>query len=556
VSGDAAELAHPLFVDAVRRRLLPGEGALVHARLAEALADEPGIEPAELADHWQAAGLADLEAAHRVSAARRAGERFAYREALDAWQRVLQLWDAGERPDGVELWEVLAQALDAATEAGDFDTGRVLAGRARALDLPARPRAVVLQRVGVFLIDDGEVESGLPLLHEALALLDVGPPSPELGRLLGERVGLFLKAGRFDEAEADLRRGLAVLDALQDQGSRRRWLAASVWLAWRAGDLDAAVALAREALTAEWSDSDPIADIMVATNGTDVMLRTATPAAQVEELARDVLRRAEDCHLTQSFAGVLLRANVCWAHLQQGDVAAARELLGPVTASDPDPNSALGHLMLGAVELREGRVRSALERCRAAEAQIHNRDPFWAEGVPWHAEVELCAGRTDAALDLLGEALEVALPTQALTTAPLVRLHARAHADRLDAADATPSERRRVVEQLIGAAAGALSDPFGPTAVDAAVPACSRSWRAELSRSEGTATVDAWAAAAAEWDRITRPHDAAYCRWRAAQVAVREGRGSLAEQLLRRARSDARTHVPLARAVAATARVA
>jgi Tfp pilus assembly protein PilF len=556
VSGDAAELAHPLFVDAVRRRLLPGEGARVHAGLAAALADEPGIEPAEVADHWQAAGRADLEVAHRVSAARRAGSRFAYREALDAWLRVLELWDAGERPEGVELWEVLAAALDAATEAGDFDAGRMLVRRARVLDLPDRERAVVLQRIGVFLIDDGDVDNGLPLLHEALALLEAMPPSPELGRLLGERVGVFLKAGRFDEAEADLRRGLAVLDTLQDRRSRRRWLAASVWLTWRAGDLDGAVAIARDALSAEWSDSDPIADIMVAANGTDVMLRTATPARQVEELAGDVLRRAEACHLTQSFAGVLLRGNVCWAYLQQGDVAAARELLRPVTGSDPDPNSAIAHILLGAVELREGRVRTALERCRAAEAHVHNHDPFWAEGVPWHAEVELCAGRTDAALDLLGEALDVALPTQALTTAPLVRLHARAHADRLDAVGASPSERHRVVEQLLDTVAGAVVDPFGPAAFDAAVPACSRSWRAELSRSDGTATVDAWASAAAEWDRITRPHDAAYCRWRAAQVAVREGRGSLAGQLLRRAGSDARTHVPLARAVAATARAA
>ena len=95
-SGDA-ELSHPLFVDAIHRRLLPGEGTQVHARLAQALSEEPGIEPAEVADHWQAAGRPDLEVSHRVAAASRAGARFAYREALDAWLRVLEA--VGRRHD-------------------------------------------------------------------------------------------------------------------------------------------------------------------------------------------------------------------------------------------------------------------------------------------------------------------------------------------------------------------------------------------------------------------------------------------------------------------------
>lgn len=69
--GDA-ELSHPLLAEAIHRRLLPGEGAQVHAQLAEVLSREPGIEPAELADHWQAADRPDLEAPHREVAAARA----------------------------------------------------------------------------------------------------------------------------------------------------------------------------------------------------------------------------------------------------------------------------------------------------------------------------------------------------------------------------------------------------------------------------------------------------------------------------------------------------
>ena len=97
-------------------------------------------------------------------------------------------------------------------------------------------------------------------------------------------------------------------------------------------------------------------------------------------------------------------------------------------------------------------------------------------------------------------------------------------------------------------------DPFGERATDAAIPAHAASWRAELARIDGTATVEVWRRAAAEWDRLVRPHDSAYCRWRAAQVALRDGQGTIATRLLKRARTDARQHAPLTDAIAATGR--
>ena len=59
---------------------------------------------------------------------------------------------------------------------------------------------------------------------------------------------------------------------------------------------------------------------------------------------------------------------------------------------------------------------------------------------------------------------------------------------------------------------------------------------------------------ATQWDLIGRPHDAAYCRWRGAQVALRHGSGHVAARLLKKAATDAREHVPLSEAIAATAR--
>jgi hypothetical protein len=72
-------------------------------------------------------------------------------------------------------------------------------------------------------------------------------------------------------------------------------------------------------------------------------------------------------------------------------------------------------------------------------------------------------------------------------------------------------------------------------------------------RVERADTPEIWATAAGEWEKITRPHDAAYCRWRAAQAALRDGQATLAIRMLKRAAADAREHVPLQRAIAATA---
>ena len=554
-TGDDAGLAHPLLGEAIERRLVPGEAQRVHAQLAEALTTSPDIEPGEIADHWQAAGRPDLEAPIRVESALRAGARFAHREELDAWQRTLTLWDSGHVPAGVELWDVLVRALDAAIEVGDVDAGRALAERSEALDLPDRPRALVTQRIGVCLLDDGSPERGLAALDEALALLEAEPPSLELLELLGERVNTFIQTGQYARAEATLRRALDVLKEHDDPGRRRRHLTGWAWVTMHTEGHDAALEIARRAREIELPEPDPMTDIMLAANTTDILLHAAAPAVQVEEAARDALRQADAWHLELSYAAVLLRCNVSWALLRAGDVAAAHDLLRPVTHSDPTANTATGHVMLAAAELREGHVEAALARCTLADSRVHARNANWAETVPWHAEVDLWARNTDAALHLLDEALDVTLTTQAaLIAAPLLSMLARAHADRLDAVDATPAQRHLVTEDLDATLAGAIADPFGEGTFDVALPALSGWWDAELTRVAGTATVERWTTVAASWDRFSRPHDAAYCRWRGAQVALHEGRGTVAARLLRRASADAHQHVPLREAIAATTR--
>ena len=74
--------------------------------------------------------------------------------------------------------------------------------------------------------------------------------------------------GRFDDARTQLHRGLEVRDALGVDGSRRRWIALSIWVTMRSGDLDGAVAIARDALAFEWPEPDPMADMQLAVTAT------------------------------------------------------------------------------------------------------------------------------------------------------------------------------------------------------------------------------------------------------------------------------------------------
>ena len=135
----------------------------------------------------------------------------------------------------------------------------------------------------------------------------------------------------------------------------------------------------------------------------------------------------------------------------------------------------------------------------------------------------------------------------------LADLHAGAARAAADAAqDADPATRRRLLARCESWRRAA-----GPDLFTAMIPADSAAhglvWSAELARLKGSETIDHWLAPAIAWDRLTRPFEAAYCRWRGAQVALREGQGTVAARLLRRAATDAREHVPLSTAIRETA---
>ena len=130
-------------------------------------------------------------------------------------------------------------------------------------------------------------------------------------------------------------------------------------------------------------------------------------------------------------------------------------------------------------------------------------------------------------------------------------LAARAAADVVEHDPQAGRIRGEYLRDLMELRSRAPGDPFTTTS-PADGPALRASWQAETARLAGQPSLELWATAAGEWDKLSRPHDAAYCRWRGAQIALATGQGTIALRLLRRAAREARKHVPLSAAIAET----
>ena len=150
--------------------------------------------------------------------------------------------------------------------------------------------------------------------------------------------------------------------------------------------------------------------------------------------------------------------------------------------------------------------------------------------------------------------IEDAVTTDAAPdTGALFALAARAAADLADLEYMPDRSRKDSNQRITALLSSSAHDPWSGSGRPMR-PAYAALWAAQSARLVRTATVDHWVRAATHWDQLGRPHDAAYCRWRAAQVALATGQGSVAGRLLKRAARDAREHRPLASAIAETSR--
>lgn len=550
---DKIRLAHPLLAEAARRRLLPGEVRRLHRTFAELLGRGGGADPAVVAEHWRLAGGTAEEARWRAAAARQARRRTDPRSEADHWLRILELGrHHGVAAEGlVTAW---LSAFDALQLSGRLEACAVLVDEAQPdVDaLPDEQAAKVIRRAAhvAWLIGD-DPETSLELADRALDRLAGHPVGASLVHVLDQRADALIDLARYDEATRALQDALDACAELDDDALYFQTAATLAWHVGHLGDLAAALELFRRARSRVRGTAGPWREAHLAMMHTDVLLQHHRPPHEVEEAARRVLDLAREWQLDFHML-TLVKANVVEAYLDAGRTSDAADRLVDVPRSQSYDDWP-GQWVAARLDIVQGRTDDAIRTMRGlikTGGSPRNR----LNRAVWEATALLWQDEPAQAWVVLHEPLEAFLDSPGIVDHWLAFLVlARAAAD-MRASGGRPTDSAPVqesLEVLEDLRRRARRDPLDPQRSSAGV-AAGATWDVELQRAHGTDSVDQWSRAATAWGHLGRPHAAAYCRWRAAQVALREGRGVVAARLLRRAANDAREHVPLTRAIAET----
>jgi hypothetical protein len=543
-TNESADMEHPLLADAVRRRLVPGEDVAAHAAFARALSKQPGAEPGEVAEHWRGAADIEHEVTWRIAAAQSANARFDRGAEADHLLRAIEIWpdSADARQPVVTLTEVYLRAMDALRFSFRFDEAAALsdAANARLTDMDDGARADLMFRRAIYRGETEDLEVGLALLDETLDLCRQLPVRETYVRAMDRKQSLLYFVGRTDEARLLAAQQVDVATELGDPVLLRDSLMRVAWFDGVSGDTTRAIRLLDESAERAGVGDDPLGEIRRGVYATDVLLTCGAPAEDVLSAAQQAISVANTYRIDNPQV-MLVRVNVASALVRAGRVAEAAHALALPVGSPFEVDRWPAHATLAVIAVRQGHTVAGLERIEDVWAALPESANHEYELLTDRMDVSFWAGDSSRTLDATLRAVERAVEgVPVRVSAPTLLAAARAADD--------PDHWRRLRD--LAQRSGLLD---GRHRGDAYLTAHQVTFVAEAARGAGRGHSERWTGAAARWDMLQRPHDAAYCRWRAAQCAVAEGRGTLAARLLRHAASDASDHIPLTRAIAATA---
>jgi DNA-binding CsgD family transcriptional regulator len=324
---------HALLQEAAYEQLLPGERTRLHAAFADVLSREPQLAAAgadnvdaEIAYHALQAMDVDRAYPATVAAGYRARDLVAYPEALQHFERALEMLPrvSPDVPTDPE-WRLLSLASECA---GEPEVMIKYAKRAIALLDPERDAETLGEQLGELSWKywvAGRLDSALETSAEALKLLR---PEPTLARAvaLSHRSRLLMFAARYEEAAAV---GTEAVAAARAAAADRQLSLALNSLGSSLGILgqEEGLALLRESIEAGIR-GDATEAIRGFNNLGSVLTSPFDRVAEAEQVQRDGIRFAEE-HLAFSGVASFLRLEHANALIRLGRWDEAdEELLG------------------------------------------------------------------------------------------------------------------------------------------------------------------------------------------------------------------------------------
>jgi DNA-binding CsgD family transcriptional regulator len=523
---------HALLAEAVYTTVLPGEREQLHASLARAMIDEPGLAAssiaAELAHHWAAAGRPVEALKTSIDAARDAEAVSGPAEVLRHLERALKLWPQVDDPEavaGVDLAAVLARAAEAAYFAGVGARAAELMRQAISLadQADAVQLGLLYERLGTFLLPIGDREAALSAFERAVELVPEQPASAERVQVLAALGHGLMLCGRYPESLAACRRALAISDAIDDDRPALRALAVLGLGLHQLGRSAQGIECLRRARERAREHGAALDELRTYVLLSDVLLL----AGRLPEAARDALEGLDAARRLgyERSSGLVMAANAAEAYLAMGSWDRAEELLDDALGVTGGFRPEGVHIVRAELELGRGELEAA-RRHLEASSQAAFEPQSTANYACLLAELALWERRPEEAAAVLERALRSDAPGDVHARgARLCALALRAEAElalltavRRDAQDVTEARRRsrQLVARARRSAAGAaavMPDAVGWLAIA----------EAEHSRVEGRPSPERWRSAVAVWDELGRPYPAAYCRWRCAEALLAAG---------------------------------
>jgi DNA-binding CsgD family transcriptional regulator/tetratricopeptide (TPR) repeat protein len=554
---DGYEFRHALLREVVEADLLPGERARLHAGYAQALAERPelagalpAVAAAELATHWDAAGEFARALPARVAAGLAAENARAFAEADRHYQRALELWERVDDPDrvtGLDWVDLLARSARAAALTGTTDRAIGLLERALArLDRAVEPvrAAVLLGQLADHRHTALDQAAALAAYAEAERLLATATPSAERARVLAGHAHVLQVAGRHQEAIPRLEEAIGVA---RQVGARAEEAEALVTLAsclTEPGELDRSIALHLEGrrLAEQVGDAETVLGTYITLAET---LGLAGRNRDALDDAREGFQRAHQLGLERAI-GSYVAGGLARQLLASGRWAECERFTAEVLTADSWDAYDL-HAIRGQLLARQGDFGAAHEQLDQARGvgRAADHDPAWQERI----ELALWEGNDQAASAAVAEGLRwrAALGSDrglSQYTSPWYALVLRLAADQAEraaarrAADDLAEIRRRaapVAAELNRLVSLEVSQARHPGVLCNLLLA-----QAERSRVEGASDPERWHVAAAAWERLERPFEAAYARFRHAEALLVGGTPrQQAETVLREAHQTA-----------------